>query len=97
MMCAYRHEPFNLVVGEPSAWTSSRLPGAADLAADYERVGGVSLDHWEFHQALACFKVAVISAGIDHRRRAGSGSGDGFDTAGEAVEPYLELARAALS
>lgn len=92
MMCAYRHEPFDLVVGAPSAWTSPRLPSAADLAAGYERLGGVRLEHWDFHQALACFKIAVISAGIDHRRRAGSGSGAGYDTAGHAVEPYLELA-----
>ena len=47
---------------------------------------------WDFHLRLACFKVAVIAAGIDHRRRAGAGAGPGFDTAGEAVEPYLTLA-----
>ncbi|GAA4102657.1 phosphotransferase family protein [Nocardioides kongjuensis] len=92
MMCAYRHPPFDLVVGAPSAWTSPRLPSVDDLATGYERVGGVALEHWDFHRALACFKVAVISAGIDHRRLAGSGSGTGFDTAGEAVEPYLEQA-----
>jgi aminoglycoside phosphotransferase (APT) family kinase protein len=92
MMCAYRHPPFDLVVGAPSAWTSPRLPSVDELAGGYERVGGVTLEHWRFHHALACFKVAVISAGIDHRRRAGSGSGAGFDTAGDAVEPYLELA-----
>lgn len=96
MMCAYRHEPFDLVMGAPSAWTSHRLPTGADLAAGYERVGGVALEHWDFHHALACFKVAVISAGIDYRRRAGSGAGAGFETAGQAVEPYLELARASL-
>jgi len=96
MMCAYRHDPFDLVIGAPSAWTSHRLPSADDLAAGYERVGGVALEHWDFHHALACFKVAVISAGIDHRRRAGSGAGAGFDTAGQAVEPYLELARECL-
>jgi aminoglycoside phosphotransferase (APT) family kinase protein len=92
MMCAYRYEPFDLVLGAPSAWTSPRLPSVEHLAAGYERAGGAVLEHWDFHLALACFKIAVISAGIDHRRRAGSGSGAGFDTAGEAVEPYLELA-----
>lgn len=91
MMCAYRQPCFDLVIGAPSAWTSPRLPTVDDLAAGYERVGGVALENWDFHQALACFKVAVISAGIDHRRRAGSGAG--FDTAGQAVEPYLTLAR----
>jgi aminoglycoside phosphotransferase (APT) family kinase protein len=92
MMCAYRHESFDLVMGVPSAWTSPRMPGIDDLAAGYEQAGGVPLEHWPFHQALAYFKVAVIAAGIEHRRRAGSGSGVGFDTAGHAVEPYLELA-----
>lgn len=92
MTCAYRHAPFDLVMGAPSAWTSERLPSASGLAAGYEAAGGKRLDEWEFHLALACFKVAVIAAGIDHRRRAGAGAGPGFDTAGEAVEPYLELA-----
>ncbi|MFC7503067.1 phosphotransferase family protein, partial [Nocardioides sp. GCM10030258] len=96
MMCAYRHPCFDLVIGAPSAWTSQRLPTVEDLAAGYERVGGVALDDWDFHQALGCYKVAVISAGIDHRRRAGSGTGPGFDTAGQAVEPYLELARSSV-
>ena len=93
MMCAYRHPPFDLVIGAPSAWTSERLldPRTA-LAAGYEAAGGVRLDDWEFHLALALFKIAVIAAGIDHRRRAGAGAGPGFDTAGDAVEPYLELA-----
>jgi aminoglycoside phosphotransferase (APT) family kinase protein len=92
MMCAYRQAPFDLVVGAPSAWTSDRLPSVPDLAARYEAAGGVRLDEWGFHLALAYFKVAVIAAGIDHRWRAGAGAGAGFDTAGKAVEPYLELA-----
>lgn len=92
MMCAYRQPPFDLVLGAPSAWTSDRLAPASELAAGYQAAGGVRLDDWDFHLALACFKVAVIAAGIDHRRRAGAGAGPGFDTAGEAVEPYLELA-----
>jgi len=92
MMCAYRQPPFDLVLGAPSAWTSERLPSATELAAGYEAAGGVRLDDWETHLALACFKVAVIAAGIDHRRRAGAGAGPGFETAGEAVEPYLDLA-----
>lgn len=92
MMCAYRQAPFDLVLGAPSAWTSERLPSAAALAAGYEAAGGARLTDWDFHRALACFKVAVIAAGIDHRRRAGAAAGPGFDTAGEAVGPYLELA-----
>jgi aminoglycoside phosphotransferase (APT) family kinase protein len=96
MMCAYRHPTFDLIVGAPSAWTSPRLPSASDLAAAYEEAGGVPLAAWEFHLALAYYKVAVIAAGIDHRVRAGAGGGAGHATAGESVAPYLELARQAL-
>lgn len=95
-MCAYRTPVFDLLIGAPCAWTSPMLPDVAALAALYERVSGGTLADWDFHLALAHFKVAVIAAGIDHRRRSGSGSGPGFDTAGESVGPYLELARAAL-
>jgi aminoglycoside phosphotransferase (APT) family kinase protein len=91
MMCAYRHPVFDLIVGAPSAWTSPALPTAEELAEEYQAAGGVSLADWEFHLALAYFKIAVIAAGIDHRRRSGSGAGPGFDTAGESVETYLEL------
>lgn len=45
MMCVYRHPAFDLVIGEPSAWTSPRLPDIAALGAAYEAVGGVPLAH----------------------------------------------------
>lgn len=96
MMCAYRDPAFDLVMGAPSAWTSDRLPAADALAQRYVEAGGCALEHWDFHRSLAHFKIAAIAAGIDHRRRSGSGSGPGFDTAGEAVPRYLELARDAL-
>jgi aminoglycoside phosphotransferase (APT) family kinase protein len=92
MMCAYREPAFDLIAGAPAAWTSGRLPGPDALAEAYVAAGGTRLDHWEFHLALAYLKVAVIAAGIDHRRRAGSGSGAGFDTAGESVPLFLDLA-----
>ena len=91
MMCAYRNEAFDLVMGEPSAWTSPRLPPPDDLARLYEKAGGVPLEHWEVHLALAHFKIAVIAAGIEHRRRLGADIA--CVTAGAAVAPYLELAR----
>jgi aminoglycoside phosphotransferase (APT) family kinase protein len=93
MMCAYRHPVFDLIVGSPGAWTSALLADAAGLAQGYERAGGVELADWDFHLALAYYKVGVIAAGIDHRRREGSGSGPGFDTAGESVGTYLDLAK----
>lgn len=95
MMCAYRDPVFDQVVGEPSAWTSARLPAASgtdSIAAAYERAGGVDLAAWEFHLALAHYKVAVIAAGIDHRHRQGVGDGAGFESSGQAVEPYLTAA-----
>ncbi len=92
MMCAYREPAFDLIMGAPSAWTSDRLPSPDSLAASYMAASGHDLEHWKFHRALAFFKIAVIAAGIDHRRSAGSGSGAGFDTAGESVPQYLELA-----
>jgi aminoglycoside phosphotransferase (APT) family kinase protein len=96
MMCAYRAPAFDLIVGEPAAWTSDRLPSPEELAERYGRLGGVDLVDFSAHQALAYFKVAVIAAGIADRTRVGAASGPGFDTAGEAVDPYLDLAPAAL-
>ena len=95
-MCAYRHPAFDLIVGSPSAWTSSRLPGPDGLAAAYEAAGGVPLADFDFHVALAYFKIAVVAAGIDHRRRQGSGTGRGFDTAGRSVVPFLQAGLAAI-
>jgi aminoglycoside phosphotransferase (APT) family kinase protein len=92
MTCAYRDPAIDLVVGAPGAWTSDRLPDVEALASAYVAAGGVPLEHWEFHLALANLKIAVIAAGIDHRFREGAGSGPGFETAGEAVEPFLDRA-----
>jgi aminoglycoside phosphotransferase (APT) family kinase protein len=61
-----------------------------------ERTAGSPLHAWDFHLALAYFKIAVIAAGIDHRRRSGSGAGPGFDTAGQSVATYLQLSADAM-
>lgn len=96
-MCAYRLPAFDLIIGTPSAWTSDRIPDVDGLAAAYEGAGGVALVDWDFHLALAYFKVAVIAAGIDHRFRAGVGSGPGFDSSGDAVPQFLEASDVALA
>jgi aminoglycoside phosphotransferase (APT) family kinase protein len=96
LMCAYRHPALDLALGFPSAWTSPQLPSAADIAESYVVAGGVPLDHWEFHLALAFYKLAVISAGIDHRYRAGGTVGDGFATAHVAVTEFLDAGLRAL-
>ena len=87
----YLDPVFDLIIGEPSAWTSPRIPTAPSLAQAYVAAGGVPLRDWDFHLALAYFKIAVIAAGIAHRARAGAATGQGFDTAGDAVGSYLEL------
>lgn len=93
LMCVYRHPALDLILGSPAAWTSQRLPSVEDLASLYEAHGSVRLEHWEFHLALAYFKLAVIAQGIDHRFRAGATTGDGFDQAGRAVPELLAQGR----
>ncbi|WP_340540760.1 phosphotransferase family protein [Nocardioides sp. GXZ039] len=95
-MCVYRDPAFDLIMGSPCAWTSPRLPDVEGLAAAYERAGGVPLRDFDQHLALGYYKLAVISAGIDHRYRAGAAHGDGFDTAGQAVPLLLEAGLARL-
>ncbi|MFB9704677.1 phosphotransferase family protein [Rhodococcus aetherivorans] len=89
LMCVYRHPAFDLVLGEPGAWTSPRLPSIDDLASRYAAASGRVLDHWNFYMALAYFKVAVIAEGINYRYRAGATVGAGFDRAGESVPEFL--------
>lgn len=89
LMCVYRDPALELVLGEPAAWTSPRLPTADGLAQRYATASGRELAHWGFYLGLANFKLAVIAAGIDHRYRAGATVGDGFDRAADAVPIFL--------
>ncbi len=89
MMCAYRDPTFDLITGESNAWTSPRLPKTDELAAAYEDAAGLLLNDWDFHMSLAYFKIGVIAAGIDHRRRT---NGSPVGTARKAVARYFELA-----
>nr|WP_206038320.1 phosphotransferase family protein [Rhodococcus sp. HNM0569] len=96
LMCVYRDPALDLVLGEPAAWTSERLPSPDDLAERYSRASGRTLDNWQFYLGLAHFKMAVIAMGIDHRYRAGATVGSGFDTAGSAVPEFAARGLAAL-
>lgn len=69
LMCVYRDPALDLIVNEQAAWTSPLLPTADELADRYSLVSGWPLAHWEFYMALAYFKLAIIAAGIDFRRR----------------------------
>ncbi|MGK2880309.1 MAG: phosphotransferase family protein [Mycobacterium sp.] len=96
LMCVYRNPAMDLLSGESRAWTSPLLPSPDGLAERYATQTGHALDHWDFYVALAYFKVAIIVAGIDHRRRLGSGSADAA-RAGGAVAPFLAEGLAALA
>lgn len=96
VMCAYRHPGLDAVLGSTAAWTSDRLPTVEDLAGRYERAAGTPLEHWDFHLALAYYKLAVIAAGIAYRHRAGATTGAGYDTAGDAVGEFLSAGLAVL-
>ncbi|MFJ6263257.1 phosphotransferase family protein [Rhodococcus erythropolis] len=96
LMCVYRNPAFDLVIGEPAAWTSSRLPSADEIAQRYTLASGRELSHWNFYLALANFKLAVIAEGINHRYRVGATVGDGFDKAGESVPEFIAAGLRAL-
>ncbi|SOJ57917.1 hypothetical protein MSIMFB_05396 [Mycobacterium simulans] len=90
LMCVYRDPALDLIVNAQAAWTSPVLPNADELADRYSLVSGQSLGHWEFYMALAYFKLAIIAAGIDFRRRM-SLHADGKDDAYDAPEVVAPL------
>lgn len=95
-MCVYRHPALDDILGEPAAWTSTRLPSADEIAQLYSAVTGRGLDHWGFYLGLANFKLAVIAEGITHRHLAGATTGEGFTHACEAVPPLVAAGLAAM-
>jgi len=90
LMCAYRDPAMDLILNMRSAWTSPMIPAADQLAHRYSTMSGRPLAHWPFHMSLAYFKIAIIAAGIDFRRRMAGGE-DGSDRVGEVVAPLIAL------
>ena len=90
LMCAYRDPAMDLILNMQSAWTSKLIPSAEQLAHRYSTMSGRPLAHWPFHMSLAYFKIAIIAAGIDFRRRMAGGE-DGSDRVGEVVAPLIAL------
>jgi len=91
LMCVYRDPALDLILSAQAAWTSPLLPPADELADRYSLVSGLPLAHWEFYMALAYFKLAIIAAGIDFRRRMSEqaqGNGDASDGP-EVVAPLI--------
>ena len=63
----------------------------------YAEASGRDLSALPWSIAFATYKLAVISAGIAARARAGAMIGDGFDTAAAAVLPLIEFGRDVLA
>jgi len=91
LMCVYRDPSLDLIINAHAAWTSPQLPVADELAHRYSVVSGQPLAHWNFYMALAYFKLAIIAAGIDFRRRMSGGDDDvdASDRVGETVAPLI--------
>jgi aminoglycoside phosphotransferase (APT) family kinase protein len=88
LMCTYRNAALDVILGQPAAWTSPRLPDADDLAERYTKATGRELRHWPFHMGLAHLKLAVIAEGIAYRALAGSDPGNGARAA-DVVPPLV--------
>ncbi|MEZ0363631.1 phosphotransferase family protein [Mycobacterium sp. pUA109] len=100
LMCVYRDPSLDLIIDEQAAWTSPLLPPADELAHRYSLASDQPLAHWNFYMGLAYFKLAVIAAGIDFRRRqAGNGGAEeaSSDRVGETVAPLIARGLSALS
>jgi aminoglycoside phosphotransferase (APT) family kinase protein len=91
LMCVYRDPSLDLIINAHAAWTSPQLPVVDELAHRYSVVSGQPLAHWNFYMALAYFKLAIIAAGIDFRRRMSGGADDvdASDRVGETVAPLI--------
>lgn len=91
LMCVYRDPSLDLIINTHAAWTSPQLPVADELAHRYSVASGQPLAHWNFYMALAYFKLAIIAAGIDFRRRMSGGEDDvdSSDRVGETVAPLI--------
>jgi aminoglycoside phosphotransferase (APT) family kinase protein len=91
LMCVYRDPSLDLIINTHAAWTSPLLPAADELAHRYSVVSGQPLAHWNFYMALAYFKLAIIAAGIDFRRRMSGGADDvdSSDRVGDTVGPLI--------
>jgi len=100
LMCVYRDPALDLIVNAQAAWTSPLLPTTDELADRYSLVSGLPLSHWEFYMALAYFKLAIIAAGIDFRRRMADqarGMSDTTDLTPEVVAPLISRGLAELA
>lgn len=89
--------PVQVAAGLP---TVSRLPGfptRRDLIERYAARTGRDVSALPWYVGFACFKLAVVLAGVAARGRAGAMIGDGFVELAQRIEPLIEIGHAALS
>jgi aminoglycoside phosphotransferase (APT) family kinase protein len=78
-------------------WSVTAAPGfhtRDQLIQEYARRSGRDVSAVAFYQALAFYKLAVISEGIHARFLQGRTVGEGFDSAGDSAEKLAERALA---
>ena len=82
---------FGVGAGVSTAPRAAGYPTRAETVQRYAARTGRDLGHLGFHEALACFKLAVILEGIHYRHVHGQTVGEGFGGIGAMVEPLVGL------
>ena len=77
--------------GVSTATRAAGFPTREDIAARWSARTGRDLVQLPWHEALACFKLAVILEGIHYRHARGQTVGEGFTGIGTMVEPLVRL------
>lgn len=90
LMCAYRHEALDGILGIPAAWASNGFPDPDALWSAYQERSGRELQDAAFHLGLAYYKIAMIAAGISFRHQRGVTSGSGYEGVAATVPVLLE-------
>jgi aminoglycoside phosphotransferase (APT) family kinase protein len=78
-------------VGVSTAPRAPGFPVREDMMQRYAARTDRDLGHLGFHEALACFKLAVILEGIHYRHVHGQTVGEGFAGIGAMVEPLVGM------
>jgi aminoglycoside phosphotransferase (APT) family kinase protein len=73
------------------------FPSRGEVLAAYAERSGRATDALPWYVAFGYFKLAVISAGIAARARAGGMVGEGFEASSKAVPVLVDSGRAALA
>jgi aminoglycoside phosphotransferase (APT) family kinase protein len=81
----------------PSATRLPGFPSRRELLDRYASRTGRDLDALPWYVGFACFKLAVILAGVAARGRAGAMIGEGFVEMAKRIPPLVDIGHASLS